>query len=80
MSVLVEEEVAAAAEKDQNILLRLIETAKQNITGPAKDIGNKLGRIQTSFVWPDKAAMLLIELFREREEEFNGNTKRHTDL
>ena len=66
--------------KNQNILLRLIETAKQNITGPAKDIGNKLGRIQTSFVWPDKAAMLLIELFREREEEFNGNTKRHTDL
>lgn len=30
-----------------------------------------------SFVWPDAAVFLLIELYRERQHEFNSGTKKH---
>ncbi|XP_029172175.1 uncharacterized protein LOC114941365, partial [Nylanderia fulva] len=30
-----------------------------------------------SFVWPDAAVLLLVELYREREQEFNTGMKRH---
>ena len=80
LNILAEEEVVAKAEKDQNVLLQLIENARQNPVEPGNNIGKKLDTIQTSFVWPDKAALLLIELYREREMEFKGSVKRHTDL
>ncbi|EFN84508.1 hypothetical protein EAI_13738 [Harpegnathos saltator] len=33
-----------------------------------------------TFTWPEKAIMLFLELYREREHEFTGGLKRHNKL
>lgn len=33
-----------------------------------------------SFLWPDAAVLLLIELYREKEHEFNSGIKRHNSI
>ncbi|XP_011859375.1 PREDICTED: uncharacterized protein LOC105556874 isoform X2 [Vollenhovia emeryi] len=40
---------------------------------------NKSDKSKT-FVWPDKAVLLLIELYREREEEFSNGFKRSNKI
>lgn len=35
---------------------------------------------ETTFIWSDKAVMLFLEIYREREHEFTAGLKRHNKL
>ncbi|XP_071574631.1 uncharacterized protein [Temnothorax nylanderi] len=57
-----------------------LETTKSMESDHTEEEGYKDSEKDTVFIWPDKAVMLFLELYRERENDFITGLKRHNKL
>ncbi|XP_076278278.1 uncharacterized protein LOC143208084 [Lasioglossum baleicum] len=83
VTLLLDEQSAARATQDQKFLRNLVAEHKKNVAGQdnipdftaVSEKSNSKG-----FTWPDVAVLLLIDIYREKENEFKNGIQRHNQI